>query len=210
MKRYLDWTGSGNPTDSVNIGISTTYDKANRDEQTNWEDREWTRRRNDADKKTWELFRTLAIVIIGVVVIAFPIVALQELYYSKDAEIAWARNLNTSDIIKIEAIKGYGTEYIGYKNYHEQTFSHVIEIVRDAKGTKIDVPNESITERNPALTFYITTQDGVRHTFSLLTRGYLVIDGVYYENTYYKRVQQIRDWVQGEKIMGDVPEDFEY
>lgn len=100
---------------------------------------------------------------------------------NKDENMAWAQNLKVSDVEKIEAVSMPSLENERYKDYDVSEFADIVEIVNNAKGNKIENSEEIA---GGGITFYITTTDGERHTFTNDSNTYLVIDGVSYEASY--------------------------
>jgi len=100
---------------------------------------------------------------------------------NKDENMAWAQNLKVSDVEKIEAVSMPSLENERYKDYDVSKFADIVEIVNNAKGNKIENSEEIA---GGGITFYITTTDGERHTFTNDSNTYLVIDGVSYEASY--------------------------
>ena len=100
---------------------------------------------------------------------------------NKDENMAWAQNLKVSDVEKIEAVSMPSLENERYKDYDVSEFADIVEIINNAKGNKIENSEEIA---GGGITFYITTIDGERHTFTNDSNTYLVIDGVSYEASY--------------------------
>jgi len=119
-----------------------------------------------------------------------------------DDNILWAQNLKVSDVSRIEAVRMPAMYNERYKDFEETDFDRIVEIINNSKGKRINNP-EGIN--GGCITFYITTTDGARHTFSNNGNTYLVIDGVSFDAGY--------DWLStwGEETLNDkVPDGFEY
>jgi len=121
---------------------------------------------------------------------------------NKDENMAWAQNLKVGDVEKIEAVSMPNLENERYKNYDVSEFANIVEIVNNANGKKIENPEEFT---GGGITFYITTTDGERHTFTNDSNAYLVIDGVSYEATY----DYLSKWGDY-NFNSKVPDDFVY
>ena len=121
---------------------------------------------------------------------------------SKDENINWAQNLNANDIVKIEAISMPSLEYQRYKDYDVSEFSGIVEIINNARGKKVNNPEEIA---GGTITFYITKTDGERHTFANNGNSYLVINGVSYKASY----DYLSAW-DSVKLDNKIPDDFEY
>ena len=120
-------------------------------------------------------------------------------------KIAWAKNLNISDIESIEAVRlpylaSYENEQ--YKNYEKAEFVRIVEIINSAKGKLQESPEQLF---GGGICFYITLVDGTRHTFRNDGNEYLIIDGVSFKASY--------DWLsswKNESLDSKVPDGFEY
>jgi len=121
---------------------------------------------------------------------------------NKDENMVWAQNLKASDVEKIEAVFMPSLENERYKNCDVSEFADIIEIVNNAKGKIINNPEDIV---GSGITFYITTTDGGRHTFSNNGNAYLVIDGISYEASY----DYLSKWPDY-KLDSKVPDDFVY
>jgi len=121
---------------------------------------------------------------------------------NKDENMAWAQNLKVSDVEKIEAVSMPSLENERYKDYDVSEFADIVEIVNNAKGNKIENSEEIA---GGGITFYITTTDGERHTFTNNSNTYLMIDGVSYEASY----DYLSKWGDY-KFNSKVPDDFVY
>jgi hypothetical protein len=120
----------------------------------------------------------------------------------KNENIQWAQTLKANDVERIEAVRRPSPENERYKDFEKSDFSRVIEIINNAKGKKIDNPEQLY---GGALTFYITLLDGTRHTFTNNANKHLVIDGVSFEAEY--------DWLSTwdiENLNAQIPEHIEY
>jgi len=121
---------------------------------------------------------------------------------NKDENMAWAQNLKVSDVEKIEAVSMPSLENERYKDCDVSEFADIVEIVNNAKGNKIENSEEIA---GGGITFYITTTDGERHTFTNNSNTYLVIDGVSYEAS-YDYLSKWGDYNFNRKV----PDDFVY
>ena len=121
---------------------------------------------------------------------------------NKDENMAWAQNLKVSNVEKIEAVSMPSLENERYKDYDVSEFADIVEIVNNAKGNKIENSEEIA---GGGITFYITTTDGERHTFTNDSNTYLVIDGVSYEAS-YDYLSKWGDYNLNRKV----PDDFVY
>jgi len=121
---------------------------------------------------------------------------------NKDENMAWAQNLKVSNVEKIEAVSMPSLENERYKDYDVSEFADIVEIVNKAKGNKIENSEEIA---GGGITFYITTTDGERHTFTNDSNTYLVIDGVSYEAS-YDYLSKWGDYNFNRKV----PDDFVY
>jgi len=121
---------------------------------------------------------------------------------NKDENMAWAQNLKVSNVEKIEAVSMPSLENERYKDYDVSEFADIVEIVNNAKGNKIENSEEIA---GGGITFYITTTDGERHTFTNDSNTYLVIDGVSYEAS-YDYLSKWGDYNFNRKV----PDDFVY
>jgi len=116
--------------------------------------------------------------------------------------ILWAKNLKVNDVSRIEAVRMPAMENERYKDFDKTDFARIVEIINNAKGKRINNPEEIV---GSCITFYITTTDGTRHTFSNNGNTYLVLDGVSFDAGY--------DWLDTwayEALNGKVPENFEF
>ena len=120
----------------------------------------------------------------------------------KNENIQWAQNLKASDVERIEAVRRPSPENERYKDFEKTDFTRIIEIINNAKGKKVDNPEQLY---GGTLTFYITLLDGTRHTFSNNGNEYLIIDGVSFDAEY--------DWLStwhDEQLNAQIPEHIEY
>lgn len=93
----------------------------------------------------------------------------------------WAKNLRAEDIEKIELIAEPSAEKERYRLFASEEFPNVVALVNESHGGYLPNP-EPLSGGYIAL--YITTTDGVRHTFVNSGNTYLVIDGESYDSGY--------------------------
>ena len=93
----------------------------------------------------------------------------------------WAKNLRVEDVEKIELISEPSAGKERYRLFTSAEFPNTVELVNESHGTYLPDP-EPLSGGYTAL--YITTKDGVRHTFANSSNTYLVIDGESYDVGY--------------------------
>lgn len=111
--------------------------------------------------------------------------------------IKWAKSLTAADVDSIELITTPSNEQTCYKKYEPAEFPEIIRLVNQSQGRLLENPEPL---EGGAQSFYITTKDGVIHTFR--NYGYLVIDG----DVFKAEISWLRKWT----FSGDspVPGDF--
>jgi beta-lactamase regulating signal transducer with metallopeptidase domain len=92
-----------------------------------------------------------------------------------DDSLAWANNLSVNDVQSIEMIVSPSDRDSQYKKISSEEFGAIIKIINSSKGQKANTPDEL----GSAITLYITTKEGIVHTYQNLRNAYLVIDNVY-------------------------------
>jgi len=92
-----------------------------------------------------------------------------------DNSLAWANNLSINDVQSIEMVISPSAKDSQYKKFSSEEFAEIIKIINESKGQKVDPPDEL----GNTITLYITTKDGIVHTYRNLRNAYLVIDNVY-------------------------------
>lgn len=97
------------------------------------------------------------------------------------ATMQWAKNLRVEDIQKIELIAEPSAENERYRLFTTAEFQNVVDLVNESHGKYLPNP-EPLSGGYTAL--YITTTDGIRHTFVNSGNSYLVIDGESYDSGY--------------------------
>lgn len=120
----------------------------------------------------WVIFMALAAVAAVVVVFALN---------PRRATMQWAKNLRVEDIQKIELIAEPSAENERYRLFTIAEFQDVVDLVNESHGKYLPNP-EPLSGGYTAL--YITTTDGIRHTFVNSGNSYLVIDGESYDSGY--------------------------
>ncbi|HEY3373723.1 MAG TPA: hypothetical protein VGK02_01490 [Candidatus Aquicultor sp.] len=113
--------------------------------------------------------------VIGVIGIGYFLFANRNINTSSD-KIVWADALSENEVKSIEMVLSPADRTTQYKKFPDSEFSSIIKIVNASKGQKVSPPDELGSTR----TFYITTKDGVVHTYQNLSNTYLVIDDEYY------------------------------
>ena len=189
MRRYIDWTNNGNPVDPVNVGISSVYDKFNREQWESAEERDnriWL----EAGYKAWE--STTFWIKIGVIflVIALPISAVFLYLDSQHEKVLWAQNLTAKEVASVEVVwkPGSAPDLWRYKKYKSGEFEGIIEFINNAPyGHRHN--NNYKEPAAPRLTFYITTLDGTRHKFQSGGPSVIGIDREFFSVDY--------DWMRG-------------
>ena len=92
-----------------------------------------------------------------------------------DASLAWANNLSVNDVQSIEMVISPSDRDSQYKKNSSEEFGAIIKIINASKGQKVNAPDEL----GSTITLYITTKEGLVHTYQNLRNAYLVIDDVY-------------------------------
>lgn len=95
--------------------------------------------------------------------------------------IRWAKNLQVQDVDKIEMVVQTSVENERYRLFTKDELADIVELVNESKGKYQKSPEPL---GGQSITFYITTKDGKRHTFSNIGNTYLMIDGVTYKAEY--------------------------
>ncbi len=90
----------------------------------------------------------------------------------EDEVMAWARSLSVSDVESIETVIKHSDENPRYKNLSRDEFDKIVSLINNSKGTFISQPLKFAE----STAFYITTKDGVIHSFSNMSNTYLAID----------------------------------
>lgn len=92
-----------------------------------------------------------------------------------DHSLAWANSLTVNNIQSIEMIISPSDRDNHYKKFSSEEFEPIVKIINASKGQKTNTPDEL----GSTIVLYITTKDGIVHTFQNLRNTYLVIDNVY-------------------------------
>lgn len=122
--------------------------------------------------KFWVILTTLVAVVAVFVVFA--------LNPQRDT-MQWAKNLRVENIEKIELIAEPSAENKRYRLFTPAEFQNIAALVNKSHGNYLPNP-EPLSGGYTAL--YITTTDGVRHTFVNIGNTYLMIDGDSYDSEY--------------------------
>lgn len=101
--------------------------------------------------------------------------------FSEQPPMQWAKNLQVQDIDKIELIVQPSAENERYRLFTNDEFENIVKLVNKSKGIYLDNPEPVAGQ---SIVFYITTKDGIRHTFSNGGNTYLMIDGDTYSAEY--------------------------
>lgn len=115
----------------------------------------------------------------------------------------WAKTLQIADVEKIELVCLLNPEDEQYYLYHVDEYPWLIELVNSSHGQRLWFKAKKEFIEGPMTYLYITTKDGVRHSFVNCKNNYVVIDGEIYDAT--------RDWLTGWDILPGnsfVPEGF--
>ncbi len=121
---------------------------------------------------------------------------------NKDINMKWVKSLKVNDIKSIEAVTMASLEDKRYKKYEPDDFDRIVKLINSAKGV-INKKPEAIY--GTAFTYYITTTDETRHTFTNVGNVYLIIDGV----TYNADKKWITGWAT-DTLDSKTPSDFIY
>ncbi|MFZ3371951.1 MAG: M56 family metallopeptidase [Desulfitobacteriaceae bacterium] len=92
-----------------------------------------------------------------------------------DDSLAWANNLSVNVVQSIETVISPSDGDSQYKKNSPEEFGAIIKIINASKGQKANAPDEL----GSTITLYITTKEGIVHTYQNLRNAYLVIDDVY-------------------------------
>lgn len=120
----------------------------------------------------------------GVILTALAVVAALIAVFALNPQrdtMQWAKNLRVEDVEKIELISESSAEKERYRLFTSSEFPNIVALVNESHGTYLPNP-EPLSGGYTAL--YITTKDGVRHTFANNGNAYLVIDGESYDSGY--------------------------
>lgn len=112
---------------------------------------------------------------IGVIGIGYYLLANHRIRNTNN-RIAWAKSLSENDVKSIEMVISPSDRNAQYKRFSYPEFSPIIGIINASKGQKVNPPDEL----GSTITLYITTKDGIVHTYQNLRNIYLVIDNVYF------------------------------
>ena len=93
----------------------------------------------------------------------------------------WAKTLNFNNILSIELVAMSGNENERYRKFDRLEFPAIVSLINDSRGSYVASP-EVIA--GGTITFYITTKDGIRHTYGNSANLYLVIDRESYTADY--------------------------
>ena len=98
-------------------------------------------------------------------------------YKTKDIDhiLAWTNSLSVDNVQSIEMVKSPSDRDNQYKKFSSEEFEPIVKIINASKGQKTNTPDEL----GSTIVLYITTKDGIVHTFQNLRNTYLVIDNVY-------------------------------
>lgn len=121
---------------------------------------------------------------------------------SSHATMKWAKNLSVSEVERIELVVMPGVENERYRLFKEDEFEDVIALINQSRGSHLTNPEEL---NGGAVTFYVTTKDGLRHTVTNIGNTQLFIDTDYYDAGY--------DWLsswQYTRGNAPLPEDFSF
>lgn len=118
------------------------------------------------------IFWISSLSMIGVIGIGFFLL----INHNINDKIVWADTLSENDVKSIEMVISPSDWNTQYKKFSYPEFSSIIGIVNASKGQKVNPPDEL----GSTITLYITTKDGIVHTYQNLRNTYLVIDNVYF------------------------------
>lgn len=93
----------------------------------------------------------------------------------------WAENLRVNDVEKIELVVMPSNENEEYRLFDRSEFPAIVSLINESRGRYLS-NHELISGKK--VTYYITTNDGVRHEFSNIGNTYLIIDGDFYDAGY--------------------------
>lgn len=134
--------------------------------------------------------------LIAVAVLSCVAVAVCFLTNPKEREsMQWARGLQLEDIKEIELVDFMNAEQQRYHLYRPEEYAGIVALVNGSQGRYTSTP---VSENGYITYLYITTQDGVRHTFLNCKSNYLIIDG----DAYAAGGEWLRTWYG---MTGDSP-----
>lgn len=99
---------------------------------------------------------------------------------SRRESMSWARNLEASDVARIEMTVMPSSEEERHRSFEEEEFEDVVSLINQSTGRYIRDPEPMA---GMSRTLYITMKDGTEHTVSY--NGYLVIDGDSYADGFH-------------------------
>ncbi|GEM_PF-4420004 len=136
-----------------------------------------------------------------IILCAVSILFLTQSSSSRDT-MKWAKNISVSEVERIELVVMPGIENERYRLFQEEEFEDVITLINQSRGSYLTNPEELA---GGAVTFYITTKNGICHTVTNIGNTQLCIDGDYYDAGY--------DWLSSwQYTRGNAPltEDFSF
>lgn len=95
----------------------------------------------------------------------------------------WAKTLQATDIEKIELVCLHNSEDQQYHLYGADEYSELIKLINSSRGQRLFHKPKAPFITGPMTYLYITTSDGVRHSFVNCKNNFLVIDGEIYDPT---------------------------
>lgn len=108
----------------------------------------------------------------------FEITFLAKQKADADVQLTWAKALSAEEVKSIELIVEPSLESERYKKYAPNEFDDVINTIKNSKGEFLQY-NETLEGRMQ--TFYVTMNDGVKHSVTNAGNVYLIIDGQFYQ-----------------------------
>lgn len=115
-----------------------------------------------------------------------------------DDSLAWANNFSVNDVQSIEMVICPSDRDSQYKKFSSEEFSAIIKIMNASKGQKVNAPDEL----GSRITLYITTKEGIVHTYQNLRNTYLVIDDTYIRANYSWLKSSFKDF-KGDTFLPD-------
>ncbi|MDQ7093267.1 hypothetical protein REC12_06665 [Desulfosporosinus sp. PR] len=114
------------------------------------------------------------LLLIGIVLL-FSVIVTNNCLKDTEGSLIWANNLSVNDVQSIEMVISPSEKENHYKKFSAEEFGPIIKIINASKGQKVNEP----AELGSTITLYITTKEGLVHTYQNLRNAYLVIDNVY-------------------------------
>lgn len=116
------------------------------------------------------------ILLLNFIVLLFSVIVTNNYLKDTDDSLIWANNLSENDVQSIEMVISPSDRENHYKKFSSEEFGAILKIINASKGQKVNEP----AELGSTITLYITTKEGLIHTYQNLRNTYLVIDNVYF------------------------------